>query len=326
MRRVAIVLHTHLPYVRRNGTWPCGEDFFHQAAAESYLPLIGAFERLADAGLRDACTVAITPVLAHQMADRHMLAELSLYLGREELRAMRQVANYRGWGAREIKDLAAFYARRGREHEQRLRDHGTIAAAFATLERAGVVELGGGPATHPLLTRISSERLRRAQLRAGLDEHQRIFGRRPATTWIPECAVGPGTEESLGACGIERVVVDPAATAGSLVPVTIADSGVGAFPFDRSLTGEVWSPDGGYPAGEWYRDFHAWDLEAGFKNWRVTDRAIGWLGKQPYDPAAAARAARADAGAFVAALERAFDQLETGLLVAAFDTELLGHW
>ena len=47
----SLVLHTHLPYVRRNGVWPSGEEFFHQAALESYLPLLGVLQTLADEDL-----------------------------------------------------------------------------------------------------------------------------------------------------------------------------------------------------------------------------------------------------------------------------------
>src|SRR5687767_8308777 len=92
-----LVLHTHLPYLRRNGNWPSGEDLFHQAAAECYLPLLGTLGRLRDRGLlEDSLTVGLSPMVAHQMSDRHMLDELGWYLGRTELRCQQQVSNYEG--------------------------------------------------------------------------------------------------------------------------------------------------------------------------------------------------------------------------------------
>lgn len=323
MRRFALVLHTHLPYVRHNGTWPCGEDFFHQAAVESYLPLLGVFERLAARGLRDLCTIGVTPVLAHQMADAHMTRELQLYLGRYELRAMRQVANITGADAAPMRELAALYALVGREQLERLSRHGTLAAGFASLERRGIVELAGGPATHPLLTHIGAE-WRDAQLRCGLDEHARLFGRRPQTVWLPECAVAPGIDDHLVRAGVRRLVVDPAALGNA--PTSTIGTGLRAFAIDRGLMSTVWSPDGGYPAGEWYRDFHAYDLLAGFKNWRVTSRELGWLGKKLYEPTRSADAVAADARAFIERLEAAFDDSGIDTLIASFDTELFGHW
>src|SRR5258708_36729189 len=108
--KLAIVLHSHLPYVRRNGTWPCGEDFYHQAATESYLPLISMLQRLEHEGLRNIATIGITPVLAEQMQDQHMRDELSSYIARYELRAMQQTSSYSGWAPSEIRELASFYA------------------------------------------------------------------------------------------------------------------------------------------------------------------------------------------------------------------------
>ena len=38
--RLAIVLHSHLPYVEGFGTWPFGEEWLWEAIATSYLPLL----------------------------------------------------------------------------------------------------------------------------------------------------------------------------------------------------------------------------------------------------------------------------------------------
>jgi 1,4-alpha-glucan branching enzyme len=37
---LAIVLHTHMPYVEGFGTWPFGEEWLWEAIASSYLPLL----------------------------------------------------------------------------------------------------------------------------------------------------------------------------------------------------------------------------------------------------------------------------------------------
>ena len=36
------VLHSHLPYARQAGRWPHGEEWLHEAAAETYVPLLDA--------------------------------------------------------------------------------------------------------------------------------------------------------------------------------------------------------------------------------------------------------------------------------------------
>ena len=37
---LAIVLHTHMPYVEGFGTWPFGEEWLWEAIVGSYLPLL----------------------------------------------------------------------------------------------------------------------------------------------------------------------------------------------------------------------------------------------------------------------------------------------
>jgi len=41
----ALVLHSHLPYVRGAGRWPHGEEWVHEAILGTYLPLLACYER-----------------------------------------------------------------------------------------------------------------------------------------------------------------------------------------------------------------------------------------------------------------------------------------
>src|SRR5947209_3907577 len=58
---LAIVLHTHMPYVEGFGTWPFGEEWLWEAIAGSYVPLL----ELLDSGA--ALTLSLTPVLCDQL-------------------------------------------------------------------------------------------------------------------------------------------------------------------------------------------------------------------------------------------------------------------
>ena len=58
---LAIVLHTHMPYVEGFGTWPFGEEWLWEAMTGSYLPLL----ELLDCGA--ALTLSLTPVLCDQL-------------------------------------------------------------------------------------------------------------------------------------------------------------------------------------------------------------------------------------------------------------------
>ena len=64
---LAIVLHSHMPYVEGFGTYPFGEEWLFDAVGRSYLPVL---ERAHD------LTMTVTPVLADQLeapgvADAH---------------------------------------------------------------------------------------------------------------------------------------------------------------------------------------------------------------------------------------------------------------
>jgi predicted glycosyl hydrolase (DUF1957 family) len=55
---LAIVLHSHMPYVEGFGTYPFGEEWLFDAFARSHLPVLDVAERL---------TMTVTPVLADQL-------------------------------------------------------------------------------------------------------------------------------------------------------------------------------------------------------------------------------------------------------------------
>ncbi|MDQ3657993.1 MAG: 1,4-alpha-glucan branching protein, partial [Chloroflexota bacterium] len=63
------VLHSHLPYARQAGMWPHGEEWVHEAIAETYVPLLNALYDLAEEGVGFRITISVTPILAEQLAD-----------------------------------------------------------------------------------------------------------------------------------------------------------------------------------------------------------------------------------------------------------------
>ena len=56
-----------------------------------------------------------------------------------------------------------------------------MASAFDSFARSGVIEILGGPATHPYLPLVREPALARAQVAQGAREHGRLFGRAPTT-------------------------------------------------------------------------------------------------------------------------------------------------
>ena len=76
----AFVLHSHLPYVRKAGRWPHGEEMIHEAMAETYIPLLNALYDLKEEGYEPKLTLGLTPILVEQLADGDILNHFDLYL------------------------------------------------------------------------------------------------------------------------------------------------------------------------------------------------------------------------------------------------------
>src|SRR3954469_26006003 len=68
---LAIVLHSHMPYVEGFGTYPFGEEWLFDAVIRSYLPVCAVAERL---------TLTVTPVLADQLEAPGVAERLTEFL------------------------------------------------------------------------------------------------------------------------------------------------------------------------------------------------------------------------------------------------------
>src|SRR3990172_7999880 len=98
-----LVLHSHLPYCRRAGRWPHGEEWLYEAATETYIPLLNALYDLAEEGLPIRATIGITPVLAEQLADSLILQHLEEYIQDKISRAEKDTVRF---GLAEQSDYA----------------------------------------------------------------------------------------------------------------------------------------------------------------------------------------------------------------------------
>jgi len=90
------VLHSHLPYARLAGRWPHGEEWIHEAACGTYLPLLNALYDLKEEGVRYKLTIGMTPVLAEQLDDADVRDHLDEYLDDKIARAKKDVLRFRG--------------------------------------------------------------------------------------------------------------------------------------------------------------------------------------------------------------------------------------
>jgi 1,4-alpha-glucan branching enzyme len=103
---------------------------------------------------------------------------------------------------------------------------------------------------------------------------------------------------------------------------------------DRTAHELVWTPRG-YPSHDDYREYVKRDHEGhGFQYWRITSRDMPLDEKDVYYPEHAAELAKEDAldvSSRIAAREKEIlsatgEERDGGIILAAYDTELFGHW
>jgi 1,4-alpha-glucan branching enzyme len=308
---LAIVLHSHMPYVEGFGTYPFGEEWLFDAVIRSYLPVLEVARDL---------TMTVTPVLADQLEDAGVVERLRRFLVQwrigaaeadlpqvpEECRAACEGERQRYSRALELLDA----------------DGGNPLAAFQRAAAEGRIALAASSATHAVLPLLATRQGLRLQLDAGIRSHRRRFGW-DGGFWLPECAYLPGLEWRLAEEGVRWFCIDQSEHAEpleALAPVR-TEAGPVALPIDWEAISWLWSLDG-YPSDPAHAQFAGKSLR-GIRIWGV--------GGGAYDPVAAEAAARRQAGEFLAAAaQRLRDYAEgsgrRGLLVFAIDTELLGHW
>jgi 1,4-alpha-glucan branching enzyme len=317
---LAILLHTHMPYVEGFGTWPFGEEWLWEAMATCYLPLLD----LLDAGA--PLTVSLTPVLCDQfeaegISDRFtkFVQEVRTHTHREDARGLRE-GGYEQLARALDRSLTDYV-----DAAQRLADRGgDMLAAFAPHAQ------WTSSATHAVLPLLATEAGLRAQVQAGIDSHRaRLCESWQGGFWLPECAHAPWIEPALLDAGVRACCVELTSRFGlgaaeHLRPLRTS-AGITLLPIDRQTISLVWS-DGGYPAHGGYRDYHRHTIHH-HNPWSNDGGA--------YDHDAALRLAGAHAADFVAAVrarlaaarEQAGAPLpQGGLAICALDTELLGHW
>ena len=284
---LALVLHTHMPYVEGFGTWPFGEEWLWEAIAGVYVPLLDVLEGA-------PVTVSLTPVLCDQLdamrgdpGDRFLrfLREIRAPIHAEDSAGLD--ATGKPELAAELRRAAEDYVRADEAFERRGRD---LLGAFAALG----TELWTSTATHAVLPLLATDAGLRMQVGAGVAAHERRFGEGwSGGFWLPECAYEPGLERDLAEHGVRVFCVDQTEVHGNgalehLEPVA-TETGPVAVPIDWQTVELVWGTKG-YPSNPRYRDYHGRTLHD-LKPWTI--------GGEPYDHAGAVELAREHARDFV---------------------------
>ncbi len=353
---LALVLHSHLPFVRHpEHDQFLEEDWLYEAITETYIPLINVFDSLVDDGIDFRVTMSLTPTLISMLTDpllqqryvRH-ISKLIELAEKERERTKNEplfapVAQM--YHEMFLKARSVFEEKYGRN----------LVTAFRKFQDLGKLEIITCAATHAFLPLMENAKAVRAQIMVAVQYHARHLGRAPKGIWLPECGYYEGLDEILKEAGIRYFFTDshgiyhasPRPKYGVYAPV-YCRSGVAAFGRDIESSKQVWSSIEGYPGDYNYRDFYrdvGFDLpydyvkpylhpdgvrvNLGIKYYRITGESNY---KESYVRQWALERAAVHAGNFLFNREKQVEWLagvfrdRKPIIVAPYDAELFGHW
>lgn len=377
------VLHSHLPYCRNAGRWPHGEEWIHEAASETYIPLLDALYDLKNEGCPFKLTLGITPVLVEQLADALVIDHLTEFIEDKIQRAQSDVNRFDKANEGHLLYLARFYLGRYQNILTSFNDRfeRNIIRAFRKLQDEEYIEIATSAATHAYLPLLERDSSIYGQLQTGKGNYKHHFGVEPSSVWLPECGyrpayyvgnpgnsyVKPGLESFLARLGLNcffaethtveggepvgkareevigpyagisrRYVVPPPEYSmpterTTYLPYWVQTPEVAVIGRNNRTSMQVWSAEWGYPGDFNYREFHKKDGISGLQYWKVTGAKVDLGNKEYYDPYWADKQVSQHSSHYARLVEELLTNFyqETGkygIISAAYDTELFGHW
>jgi 1,4-alpha-glucan branching enzyme len=353
---LALVLHSHLPYVRHpEHDQFLEEDWLYEAITETYIPLINVFDGLLNDGLDFRLTMSLTPTLISMLTDPLLQHRYVRHINKLIELAEKEIE--RTTDQPEFNPIARMYhdlftdARYVFEEKYGC----NLINAFRKFQDLGKVEIITCAATHGFLPLMQNRNAVRAQVLVAVEHYKQHLGRAPKGIWLPECGYAEGIDEVLREAGIRYFFTDshgvfhgsPRPKYGVYAPV-YCRSGVAAFGRDIESSKQVWSSIEGYPGDYNYRDFYrdvGFDLDykyikpylhsdglrvnLGIKYHKITGTTNH---KDPYIRKWALERAASHAGNFLFNREKQVEWLagvfedRKPIIVAPYDAELYGHW
>jgi len=264
---LCLVLHGHLPYVLNHGSYPHGEAWLYEAAAETYLPILEVIGGAALNRARPALTMGLTPVLLEQLSNERFKTGFVDYLNERLERARNDEKEFRSSNQPHFAYLATrwadWFAMRLDQFEKINRD---IPGEFGKRFREGHIQILTSNATHAYMPLLLNDEMLKAQMRAGVNSSKRILGIQPRGMWLPECAYRPHWEHWMPAVLYDNPRNRPG------VETFIADAGVTHFFVDTHLIAQ------GKPMGTFDKQTFREVSEQGM----YWDQKRGW--RHPLEP------------------------------------------
>jgi len=193
------MLHSHLPFYRKAGMWPFGEENLYECMAETYIPLLNAISDLYEQGIQAKLTVGITPILAEQLNDEHLKCGFEKYIDLRIKAVEGDLTRYPNDSvahSQHLEYLAKFYHNwfLGIKNDFSNKYNRDLIGAFRKYQDLGCIEITTSGATHGFSPLLATDTNLNAQFKVGVDTYKKLFGRKPRGAWLPECAYRPGYE------------------------------------------------------------------------------------------------------------------------------------
>jgi 1,4-alpha-glucan branching enzyme len=189
---LTFTLHAHLPYVVNHGTWPHGMEWLHEAAAETYLPLLRVLGNLQRDNIALNCNLNLSPILLEQLAHPVFKAEFPKYVERKIVAAREDEAFFSSIGDSHLAETARFWHK---FFSDALADFKAlncdIISGFRYFNDKGLIEIITCGATHGYMPLLGTDESVRAQIRTAVNAHVRHIGKHPRGIWAPECGYRP---------------------------------------------------------------------------------------------------------------------------------------
>ncbi len=257
-----------------HGTWPHGLEWLHEAAAETYLPLLQVLQRLAADGIRARWSMDLSPVLLEQLAHPVFLREFPDYLRRKIQFAQEDESFFAQAGEGHLRWLAQGWQQRYQAALTLFESlNCDLIAAFRAHAESGSIDLMTCAATHGYMPLLGTDESVRAQWRVATAVHRRHFGAAPAGVWLPECGYRPAgywqvpllpDVDPRAYPGFHRIGVESALAESSLGFFyadghLIEQSAQFASPYSNMMTGDL--PSAPPAAGGTDKLYRAWAVQ-----------------------------------------------------------------
>jgi 1,4-alpha-glucan branching enzyme len=353
---LALVLHSHLPYVRHpEYDQFLEEDWLFEAITETYIPLINVYEGLVNDGVDFRITMSLTPTLIAMLTDPLLQHRYVRHITKLIELAEKEIVRTKDQP--EFNPIAHMYRDIFRNSRYVFEEkYGrNLVTAFRKFQDLGKLEIITCGATHGFLPLMLNPNAVRAQIQVAVEQHTKHLGRPPRGIWLPECGYFEGLDAFLKDAGIRYFFTDshgifhasPRPKYGVYAPIC-CKSGVAAFGRDIESSKQVWSSVEGYPGDYNYREFYrdvGFDLDydyvrpylpadgvrvnLGIKYYKITGKSNR---KDPYVRQWALDRAADQAANFMFNREKQIEWLagivqdRKPIIVAPYDAELYGHW